>query len=74
MAVKRGEGRDIVYKNINENPGIHLREISRRTGLTFGGVLYNLDKLLEADLVSFEIDGKLKKYYPKSTSSQSPIA
>ncbi|MCK4365849.1 MAG: winged helix-turn-helix transcriptional regulator [Thermoplasmatales archaeon] len=37
------ETRRQIYNIILENPGLHLRELSRRTNLSFGGLRHHLN-------------------------------
>ena len=57
------ETRREIYNFILENPGFHLREISRRVNLSFGGLRYHLDVLKKQDLIITKDDLKYTRYY-----------
>ena len=53
----------------NKNQGIHLREISRKTGIYVPSVSKFLKKLEDENILKAEKDGNLKKYYAKNNSN-----
>ncbi len=61
--------RDSIFSLIEENPGIHFREIQRRSGLAVGQVEYHLYQLEKSDKIVSREDGKVKRYFCISTDS-----
>ena len=52
-----------IYYLIHEHPGLHLREISRKTNISFGGLRYHLDFLLKKELIVTKSNGRYIRYY-----------
>jgi predicted transcriptional regulator len=44
-------------------PGVHLREVQRRTGLGLGDTVYQLRKLEALGLIDSEMSGRYRRYY-----------
>lgn len=63
--------RDSIQSLIEDNPGIHFREIQRRLGLAVGQVEYHLYQLEKDNLIVSREDGKVKRYFSISTGSYS---
>ena len=59
------EVRRKVYQTISDSPGLHFRELKRRTGLVIGALQYHLDYLKKEGLVSEEKDRDYSRFYPK---------
>ena len=57
------EKRREIYNFILENPGLHLREISRRINISFGGLRHHLDILKKQELIITKDDLKYTRYY-----------
>lgn len=57
------ESRNSIYKSISKNPGLHFRELQRRTGLAVGTLQYHLDYLQKFHLVRAEKEGKFVRFY-----------
>ena len=55
--------RDSILEVIEKNPGLHFREIQRRTGTAVGQIEYHLYQLEKMDKVVIKEDGKLKRYF-----------
>ncbi|MFH1234608.1 MAG: winged helix-turn-helix transcriptional regulator [Candidatus Diapherotrites archaeon] len=53
-----------LYDEINRSPGIHFRELKRRTGLAIGELQYHLDVLDKVHLVRLQKRGKFIRYFP----------
>ena len=53
-----------LYSEVNKAPGIHFRELKRRTGLAIGALQYHLDVLQKASLVRAQKRGKFVRYFP----------
>lgn len=68
------EVRRKIYQAILRNPGLHLRELQRRTGLATGMLTYHLDVLENSGFIRSEIKEKRKCYFPYTFSySQSSL-
>jgi DNA-binding transcriptional ArsR family regulator len=52
-----------IYECVVENPGAHLREITRRCGMPLGTALYHLDCLDSGGVVVSRRDGRYKRYF-----------
>ncbi|MFA4907327.1 MAG: winged helix-turn-helix transcriptional regulator [archaeon] len=57
------ESRNSIYKSISKNPGLHFRELQRRTKLAVGTLQYHLDYLQKNHLVRGEREGKFVRFY-----------
>lgn len=55
--------REKIYRTITKNPGLHFREVQRRTGLATGSLQYHLDFLAKRNLVKIVRQGKFVRYY-----------
>ncbi len=55
--------REKIFRSINQNPGLHFREIQRRTEIATGSLQYHIDYLKKKNLVRQEKDGKYVRYY-----------
>lgn len=58
------EVRRRIFNCINESPGLHFREIQRRTNLATGSIDYHLHFLHKNGLVRTERDKNYVRYYP----------
>ena len=52
-----------IYDEIGASPGLHFREIQRRTGMAVGALQYHLDYLVKQHLIRADKDGKFVRYY-----------
>ena len=59
----RVEARKKIYENVNSSPGLHFRELQRRTDLAVGSLQYHLDYLVKVHLVKVQKEGKFIRYY-----------
>jgi len=59
------ETRRRVYNFIQGNPGLHLREISRRLRLTYYNLDYHINYLKKLGMVSIRTDDSYSRIYPK---------
>ncbi len=57
------ESRKKVYSAIERAPGLHFRELQRRTKLAVGALQYHLEVLEKAHLVKRTKKGKFVRYY-----------
>ena len=66
------ETRKRVYDLVVQNPGVHLREIERRTNLPLGVVRYHRDRLQREDLIYHQEDRYFKRFFPKDKLPNAP--
>ncbi|MBS3781932.1 MAG: helix-turn-helix domain-containing protein [Candidatus Thermoplasmatota archaeon] len=59
------ENRKKIYELIEEFPGLHMREIKRRTDMSMNLVRYHLSQLKRYKVVEEVEEGEYKRYYPK---------
>ena len=52
-----------LYSEIKKAPGIHFRELKRRTGLAIGALQYHLDVLVKARIIKAQKRGKFIRYF-----------
>lgn len=55
--------RSAILRCVSRFPGVHLRDIERRTSLPLGQVLYHLDRLERMGLVISSRDAGFRRYY-----------
>lgn len=55
--------RDKVYSEIVKSPGLHFREIQRRTNLATGVLQYHIDYLKKINLIFDKKEGKFSRFY-----------
>ncbi len=55
--------REAVISAMRSNPGIHFRELQRKTRIATGQIQYHLYQLEKSGLISVKDDGKLKRYF-----------
>lgn len=58
------EARRRIFNCITESPGLHFREIQRRTGLATGSTDYHIHFLHKNGLIRTERDKNYVRYYP----------
>ncbi len=61
-----GEHKHKIYSIIVKFPGIHFREIQRKTGIATGSLSYNLEVLEKAKKITVERVGKKKVYFAEN--------
>lgn len=59
--------RSKLYNTVKKNPGLHFREIQRRTKLATGALQYHLDYLEKHSLVKNEKSKNTKRYFALKT-------
>ena len=64
------ETRNEIYKIILKNPGLHLRELSRKTDLTLSGVRHHLHYLIQKELIITKSDRRYTRYYVSNKLSK----
>lgn len=52
-----------IYTEIESSPGLHFREIQRRTALAVGSLQYHLDYLQKHHIIRTQKEGKFVRYY-----------
>ena len=52
-----------IYDIIVKNPGLHLRELSRRIDISYGNFIHHLNFLLKQEYVITKSDSRYKRYY-----------
>ena len=57
------EIRQSIYSLISTSPGLHFREIQRRTKIATGQLTYHLNYLQKVGLIKIENDGEYLRYY-----------
>ena len=55
--------RNKIYKAIGKNPGLHFRELQRRTKVATGSLQYHLEFLQKRHLIRTDKQGKFVRYY-----------
>ena len=57
------DSRRKLYDLIEENPGLHFRELGRRTGIAVGSLQYHLEFLQKKHLIKTFRQGNFLRYY-----------
>lgn len=57
------ESRNKVYQIIEQSPGLHFRELQRRSGLAVGALQYHLETLQKNHLIRVEKQGGFNRYF-----------
>jgi predicted transcriptional regulator len=52
-----------IFDLIENTPGIHFREISRRLEIPMGVVEYHINYMLKRDMIVARMEGRYKRYY-----------
>ncbi|MBM3282605.1 MAG: winged helix-turn-helix transcriptional regulator [Candidatus Diapherotrites archaeon] len=52
-----------IYTEVEQSPGLHFREIQRRTNLAVGSLQYHLDYLQKHHIIRTQNEGKFVRYY-----------
>jgi predicted transcriptional regulator len=55
--------RDRIYSTIVKNPGLHFREVQRRTDIATGAMQYHIDYLKKKNFIREEKEGKFSRFY-----------
>ena len=58
------ESRRVIYQTIRSTPGIHFRELLRRTEYAQGTLQYHLKWMVNEGLIERSEDGEFARYYP----------
>jgi len=59
-----------IFSYINENPGRHFRELTRRLDVNRNTLSHHINKLEKAGLLTSHYDGYYKRYYPLNSESE----
>jgi len=62
--------RRVIFETVSNDPGLHFRELSRRTGIPQTTLRHHLDKLERAELISVQKDGGETRYFPRERVSE----
>jgi predicted transcriptional regulator len=57
------ETRKKIYNIILKHPGLHLRELSRKTDISFGGLRHHLKYLKKNGYLTIKVDRRYTRYY-----------
>ncbi len=60
------EVRQRLFTLVSESPGVHFRDIQRRTKMATGTLSYHLDQLVKVGLLKTMRDGEYLRYYAQS--------
>jgi len=64
------EIRQKIYKCIEKNPGIHIRELSRKSNIPFATLKYHIRFLEKINIIHIKKDNIYKRLYPKKSLSK----
>jgi predicted transcriptional regulator len=66
---KNESTKESIINTIKENPGLHFRELQRRSGFAVGQLEYHLYQLLKENRITTRQDGKLIRYFSNETGN-----
>ena len=52
-----------IYEFISQNPGLHMRDISRKMNIPFTSLKYHLNYFEKRELIISRVDGKYNRYF-----------
>ncbi|MGC8505988.1 MAG: winged helix-turn-helix transcriptional regulator [Thermoplasmata archaeon] len=61
--------RESIINTVKNNPGLHFRELQRRTGLAVGQLEYHLYQLQKDSRITTRQDGKLVRYFSNESGN-----
>lgn len=61
--------RNRILRLLEQDPGLHLRELPRRLDLSLNSVRYHLDVLAREDAVTAHRSGRFERWFPSRTFS-----
>ncbi len=67
---RRSSIRDIILRTITENPGLHFRELQRRTNAATGQLQYHLYQLEKDRTIIKRTDGNLVRYFSNNSGTE----
>lgn len=53
-----------IFETIRQNPGVHFRDLQRRTNMPIGVLSYHLDYLVERGLLTVDKQESFTRYFP----------
>ena len=59
-----------LYEKINRFPGLHFREIQRRSELAIGSLRYHLDFLERNKIITSRREGDILRFYPSGLTAE----
>ena len=71
MNIQALEVRQQLFEFIQKHPGMHFREVQRRTGLSVGALQYHIRQLEEEKLAVGVKDGEYTRYYAVGAVTES---
>ena len=64
------EVRGEIFKCLSKSPGLHFRELQRRTGLATGSLQYHIDYLKKKGLITEQKSWDYSRFYPTKELSE----
>ena len=64
------ESRRRIYRLVEDNPGIHFREVLARLDYAQGTVQYHLRRIADEGLIDVADDGQYTRYYPAASFTE----
>ena len=61
--IAKGDTRSIILDTISQNPGLHFRELQRKSGMATGQLEYHLYQLEKENVIVKKKDGKMLRYF-----------
>lgn len=61
--IAKGDSRSMILDTINQNPGLHFRELQRKSGMATGQLEYHLYQLEKDNIIIKKKDGKMLRYF-----------
>ena len=63
------ESRKRIYECVRNSPGVHFREVQRRTNMPIGVLEYHLNYLVDRNLLTVDKQESFSRYYPSGQVS-----
>lgn len=64
------DSRKEIYKTVKDYPGLHMRAVHKKTGMSLNLVKYHLEKLEKMEMVNKIDEEGYKRYYPVEYSGE----
>jgi len=68
--VLENERRRRIYKFVEKNPGVHLRELQRTLKIPLSSLEYHLNYMVRKKVIFREKDGRYRRYYVKQLDAE----
>lgn len=68
--ILENERRREIYKFIEKNPGVHLRELQRTLKMPLSSLEYHLNYMVRKKVIFREKDGRYRRYYVKQLDAE----